>query len=49
MYIQPDYGALLPFSFKSEKAMFGYEVLKKIKAFSKYHAYKLRTFRNGME
>ena len=33
MYIQPDYGALLPFSFKSEKAMFSYEVLKKIKAF----------------
>ena len=33
MYVQPDYGALLPFSFKSEKAMFGYEVLKKIKAF----------------
>ena len=36
MYIQPDYRALLqllPFSFKSEKAMLGYEVLKYIKAF----------------
>ena len=36
MYIQPDYRGLLqllPFSFKSEKAMLGYEVLKYIKAF----------------